>query len=208
MTLNPSFVLVGIVGWLAAGSAVARAAHGLTFAGESPYVAAVDVVQHDKAAPPAFADGLRAALLAEAALYSTTGQSITLTIDVDKVHLKNPMKAMLIGDNSLTAGHVAVVDQASGHAVGVFAIKVDAERHRGASMAMAILGALDPTGYADVALMAAGAGAAGTNRSGEEKAMDANFAAETLRQTFGDTRAKAAHAAKRPPVVEGAAVAP
>ncbi len=66
MILNTSFVLVGMVGWLAAGSAVARAAHGLTFAGESPYVAAVDVVQHDKVAPPAFADGLREAVLGAA----------------------------------------------------------------------------------------------------------------------------------------------
>lgn len=208
MALRTSVILAGIVGSLTADPVLARSAHGLTFAGDSPYVAAVEVVQHDKGAPPAFADGLRASVLAEAALYGTTGQPITLTIDIDKVHLKNPMKAMLIGDDNQTAGHVAVAEQASGLAVGKFPVKVDAERHRGASVALFLIGALDPTGYADVALMAANVGAAGVNRSGEEKAMDANFAAETLRQTFGDAKAKAAHAAKRPPLVEGNAVTP
>ena len=206
--MRTSLILAGIIGSLAADSALARAVHGLTFAGDSPYVAAVEVVQHDKGAPAAFADGLRAAVLAEAALYGTTGQPIALTIDIEKVHLKNPMKAMLIGDDNQTAGHVAVADQASGQAAGKFPVRVDAERHRGASIALCVIGALDPTGYADVAIMAASAGAAGVNRSGEEKAMDANFAAETLRQTFGDARAKAAHAAKRAPAVEANVVTP
>ena len=206
--MRTSLILAGIIGSLAADSALARAAHGLTFAGDSPYVAAVEVVQHDKGAPPAFVDGLRAAILAEAALYGSTGQAITLTIDVDKVHFKNPMKSMLMGDNNQTAGHVAVADQASGQALGTFPVKVDAERHRGGSVALFLIGAVDPTGYADVALMAASAGAAGGNRSGEERAMDANFAAEALRQTFGDAKAKAAHAAKRPPAVEGNAATP
>ena len=206
--MRGSLILAGVIGLLAAGTADARAARGLTFAGDSPYIAAVEVVQHDKGAPPAFADGLRAAVLAEAALYGTTGQAMTLTIDIDKAHLKNPMKAMLIGDNNQTAGHVAVADQASGQAVGKFPVKVDAERHRGASIALFLIGALDPTGYADVAMMAASVGSAGVNRSGEERAMDANFAAETLRQTFGDAKAKAAHAAKRAPPVDGNFVTP
>jgi hypothetical protein len=178
-------------------AAAARPARGLAFAGEEAHVAAVEIVQHDTGAPPAFAEGLRSAMLAEAGLYGAAGQPVVLKVDLDRVRLKNPVKSMLIGDNSITAGHVAVVDQASGQTLGSFAVRVDAERHRGASIAMAVVGAIDPTGYVDIATTVGGAGAAVANRSGAEIAMSANFAEEALRQTFGDARAKAAHR-KRP----------
>lgn len=106
------------------GGAAARPAHGLTFAGEQAYVAAVETVQHDAGAPPAFADSLRAAMLAEAALYGGAGQHIVLDVDRDKVHLTNPVKSMLIGDNSITAGHVTARDQAGGQPLGTFAVRV------------------------------------------------------------------------------------
>jgi hypothetical protein len=189
-------LLASLMLTLNAGPAAARSAHGLTFTGDQAYVAAVEIAQHDAGAPPAFADGLRAAMLAEAALYGSTGQPIVLNVDLDKVHLKNPVASMLIGDNNITAGHVAVVDQASGQPLGDFKIRVDAERHRGASIALAVVGALDPTGYVDIATTVGGAGAALANRPAAEVAMSVNFAEESLRQTFGDDRSKAAHAKK------------
>jgi hypothetical protein len=189
-------VLGGVIALIIVSPAAARPAHGLTFTGDQAYVAAVQIVQHDNHAPLAFADGLRAAVLAEASLYGSAGQPIVLTIDLDKVHLKNPVKAMVMGDNNVAAGHLAVADQASGQSLGTFAIRVDAERHRGASIALFVIGVVDPTGYVDIATQVGGAAAATANRSGEEIAMSANFAEEALRQTFGDARAKAAHAAK------------
>ena len=199
MRQGRSTVLGALMLLIVAEPAVARSAHGLTFIGEQAYVAAVQIVQHDDHAPPTFADGLRAAVLAEASLYGSTGQPITLTIDIDKVHLKNPVKALVMGDNNVAAGHLAVADQASGQALGSFQIRVDAERHRGVSIAMMVIGAVDPTGYVDIATQVGGAAAATANRSGEEIAMSANFAEEALRQTFGDARAKAAHAVKQQP---------
>lgn len=62
---------------------------------------------------------------------------------------------------------------------------------------MAVVGALDPTGYVDIATTIGGAGSALANRSGAEIAMSANFAEETLRQSFGDARSKVVHS-KRP----------
>jgi hypothetical protein len=64
----------------------------------------------------------------------------------------------------------------------------------GGFTAMSIVGALDPTGLVDAGAAAADAGSAQLNRGGTEAGMSANFARETLRQTFGDARAKAAHA--------------
>ena len=196
MTHVRSLILAGLVWALSASAVAARPAHGLTSASEPAYVAAVEIVQHDDHAPPAFAEGLRAAVLAEAALYGAAGLPIVLRIDLDKVHLKNPLQAMIIGDNDLTAGHVSVIDQATGQPVGTFAVRVDAERHRGAAIAMAVVGMIDPTGYVDVATTVGGAASAAGNRSGAEVAMSANFAEETLRQTFGDARAKAVHPKK------------
>ncbi len=195
MTRQGSCVLLAAL-TLNVGAAAARPAQGLTFGGQQAYVAAVEIVQHDAGAPPAFADGLRSAMFAEAALYGAVGQPIVLNVDLNKVHLKNPVKSMLIGDNNVTAGHVVVVDQATGKPLGTFAVRVDAERHRGASIVMAVVGVLDPTGYVDMATTVGGAGAAVANRSGTEIAMSANFAEETLRQTFGAARSKAVHLKK------------
>ena len=204
MRQGRSAVLGGLMALIVAGPVAARSAQGLTFAGDQAYVAAVRIVQHDDHAPPTFVDGLRAAVLAEASLYGSTGQPIVLTIDLDKVHLKNPVMAMVMGDNNVAAGHLAVADQASGQALGSFKIRVDAERHRGVSIAMMVIGAVDPTGYVDIATQVGAAASATANRSGEEIAMSANFAEEALRQTFGDGRAKAAHAAKRTPTAAAA----
>ncbi len=183
--------------WLViAGGADARAARGLTGLGEASYVAAVTVLPPASGAPTAFVEGLRAAVEAEAALYGAVGRPVVVNIQVDKAHLKNPVKAMLMGDDNIAAGHVVVVDQAGGQTLGSFAVKVDAERHRGMSLAMTLIGAVDPTGYLDIATTVASAGSATVNRSATELALDANFAAETLRQTFGDAKVKAAHATK------------
>jgi hypothetical protein len=189
-------LLAGLILALGVGIAAAGPAHGLTSAGEQANVAAVEIVQHGAGAPPTFADSLRAAMLAQAALYGGAGQSIVLNVDLDEPHLKNPVKSMLIGD-SITAGHVTVLDQSGGHRLGTFAVRVDAERRRGAAIAMAVVGALDPTGYVDIATTAGGAGSALANRSCTEIAMSANFAEETLRQTFGDASSKVVHS-KRP----------
>ncbi len=183
--------------WAGAAAPVVAGSRGLVAPGQSAYVAAVEVVQGDARAPAGFADGLRTAVTAEAALYGAVGQAVVLRITIDKVHLKNAVASMIIGDDNQAAGHVDAVDQATGQPLGSFKVKVNAERHREASIAMAIVGAVDPTGYVDVASMVAGAGSAAFDHSGTEAAMGLNFAAATLRQTFGDAAAKAAHA-KRP----------
>jgi hypothetical protein len=55
---------------------------------------------------------------------------------------------------------------------------------------MFVAGVADPTGFVDLGTTAATAMSATVNRSGAAAAMSANFAIETLRQTYGDDRAK------------------
>lgn len=193
-----SLSLAGLFWALIAGAAAAAPAHGVASADGSIHVAGVEVIQHDPQAPLAFAETLRGTVLREAALYGDAGQPITLRVDLEKVHFKNPVAAMLVADSSTAKGHVAVIDASTGQQLANFAVKADAERHSisGGSVAMALLGALDPTGYLDVATTAAGAASADINRSGTVAMMSANFAIETLRQTFGDAKLRAVHSKK------------
>lgn len=199
MRQGETLALTGVIWVLAVCAGMAAAVRGVASADVPSHVAAVEIVQHDLSAPPAFADALRDDVLREAALYGDAGPPIALRIELDKVHLKNAMKSMLIGDDNMIKGRVAVVDPATGQPLGTFAVRVNAERrgHAGASIAMTVVEALDPTGYVAVGAMAAGAASAAVNRSGAEATMSANFAAETLRQTFGDARSRAAHPGKR-----------
>ncbi len=199
MRLGKSLYLAGLIWVVATGVAVAGAARGVGPANVPTHVAAVEVVQLDASAPPGFAEALRDDVLAEAALYGDAGAPIALRIELDKVHLKNAAKALLIGDDYMAKGRVAVIDPATGQSLGTFEIRVNAQRHGhlGASIAMTVVEALDPTGYVAVGTMAANAASAGINRSGAEGAMSGNFAVEALRQTFGDTRARAVHLVKR-----------
>jgi hypothetical protein len=175
-------------------------APGVAPASEPSFVSSVTVVQHDASAPANFADSLRDTVLKGALLYGTSGRPIALNIDLDKVHFKNPLKALVIGDNSMTTGHVAVLDQSTGAQLGTFKVQVDAERPSaagtGASIAMFLGEAFDPTGISGMVDMAGNAASADINRGGAASAMRANFAAETLRQTFGDAKTRAAKSAK------------
>jgi hypothetical protein len=193
-----TLVLTGLAWISAMGPAAASSPLGVTSAVEPAYIAAVEVVQDDKTAPEGFADGLRVAVVSEAGLYGTSGLPLTLKIELDRVHLKNPVQAMLIGDNNMTRGRVVVVDPATGRELGAFLVRVDAERHglNGGAIAMALIGALDPTGYVDVGTTVAGAASSRINHSHTETMMIANFAVETLRQTFGDARARVVHGRK------------
>jgi hypothetical protein len=193
-----SLSLAGLLAAMTLSACASTAAGGLTGSGEPAYVALVEVVQHDKGAPAAFAETLRQAVVRDAVFYGVTGRPIALKIDLDKVHFKNVLKAMIIGDSSLAKGRVAVVDPA-GQPLGNFAVQVDAERPGMASgsIAMAVVGAFDPTGLVDVATTVGTAASADINRPGTVAAMAANFSAETLRQTFGDTRTKAVNTAKK-----------
>ena len=190
----------------------AWAGRGVIAAGEPAHVASVEVIEKDAKAPAAFAEGLRLDILREASLYGAAGRPLALRIEVSRVHIKNPVGAMLIGDNNNAQGRVTVVDAAAGQSLGTFKISVDAERDRGASFGLMLIGALDPTGYADLGITAAGAVAASGNRSGTEAAMSANFAIQVLRRTFGDATARDVHQAARkarpPPTIEGAQPAP
>ena len=184
---------------LSVGAAAAAPARGVTAAIEPAHVATVEVVGNDPTVPAAFAETVRGAVLREAVLYGDGGQPIALKIDLDKVHFKNAVAAMLVGDNSIAKGRVTVVDPATGQPIGTFAVKVNADRRgaAGGGIALFLVGALDPTGYVDVATTAASAGSADLNRSGTAAVMSANFAREALRQTFGDAKAKVAHSTKR-----------
>ena len=183
--------------WIIAVQAHAGPLPGVTFPSEPAYIANVEVVQDDPKAPAGFADLVRAQVLSEAALYGGSGQPVTLRIEVDKVHLKNAVQAMLIGDDNMTRGRVGVVDPATGALLGTFNVQVSADRrsHTGESIALMIAGALDPTGAVDIGSSVALA-SAGTKHSAAENGMSANFAYEALRRTFGDAMARAVHPAK------------
>jgi hypothetical protein len=192
--------LAALLSALTLGGCASTRAPGVT-SDQPTYVAAVEVVQQDNSASTAFADTLHEAVVKGAALYGTTGAPITLKIEVDKVHFKNPLKAMVIGDNNLAKGRVAVFDQTSGQQLGTFKVEVDAERPSaagaGAGIALFLGEVLDPTGGLAIAHMAGNAASADINRGGTTAAMSANFAAETLRQTFGDAKTRAAKLAQR-----------
>src|SRR5262249_49286531 len=123
----------------------------------------------------------------DAAIFGADGQGLTLRIEIDSVHFKNVAKAMLLGDDNIAQGHVTVVDAATGQVLGTFKLWVTGERP---STGARILGALDPTG---IVSMAQAAGDASPAK--EQPIMAENFAQEVLRQTYGDARTRAAHAA-------------
>ncbi len=189
MTKHSSRIVVGLVAALALGACASTAALGVASSPAS-HVASVEVIQHDASAPPAFADSLREAVLANAAFYGSAGRPIALRIDLDRVHFKNALQAMIIGDNNQTTGRVAVLDPAAGTQLGAFNVQVDAEPRgvNGGSLAIDLIGAIDPTGIVGIASTVGSAASADINRSGTASGMRANFAAETLRQTFGDDR--------------------
>ena len=160
---------------------------------EPTFVSAVEVVQSDTAVPNGFGDALRTVVLSEAAFYGTTGRPLTVRIDISRVHFKNVVQALVIGDNNDARGQVTVLD-AEGKEMANFPVRVDAERSHGVSgggLAMGVLEVFDPTGVLAIGHAVGSASSADINRSGTAVAMRANFADETLRQTFGDTRTRA-----------------
>ena len=174
--------------------ACASAPASVGVSNEPTYVAAVEVVQGDAAIPDGFADALRTVVLTEAAFYGTTGRPITVRIDLNRVHFKNVLQAMIVGDNNDARGQVTVLDTSVGQQMARFAVRVDAERSHGVSgggVAMGVLEVLDPTGILAIGHAVGSASSADINRSGTAVAMRANFADETLRQTFGDARTRA-----------------
>jgi hypothetical protein len=184
--------LVGLLSALAL-SACATTPASVGISSEPTYVASVEVIQSDASVPDGFSDALRTVVLNEAAFYGTTGRPITVRIDVNHVHFKNVLQALIIGDNNDVRGQVTVLD-ASAQQMANFPVRVDAERSHGVSgagLAMGVLEVLDPTGLLAVAHTVGSASSADINRSGTAVAMRANFADETLRQTFGDVRTRA-----------------
>lgn len=75
-------------------------------------VAAVEVVASGPAIAPDFAGQLHDAVTKASALYGDAGQPLTVKVGLDKVHYKNPLKALVIGYNYLAKGHVSIFDQA------------------------------------------------------------------------------------------------
>ena len=177
--------------------ACATKSPGVTLANEIQHVASVDVVQHDAKAPAGFAEGLRMAILREATRYGAAGRPLLLKIELNRVHLKNPVLALTVGDDNQAKGRVVVLDATTGRQEGTFAVQVSADRtNAGADfasfVALSVVGALDPTGAVDIGSAAAEAGSAQLNPAGAQAGMSVNFARETLRLTFGDAKAKAA----------------
>ena len=156
------------------------------------HIGAVEVTAPD-AGSQAFAVVLHDAVVRQAGFYGEAGRPVTLRIALSKVHFKNPVAAMLIGDENQTKGRVAVVDPATGQETSGFEVQVDAERGglNGGSVALWLIGAFEPTGLVDMGSSAASAGSAQINHSGTAAQMSVNFATETLRRTYGDARAKA-----------------
>ncbi len=194
--------LSGLVGVLSALAlcACATTPASVGVSNEPTYVADVEVVQSDASVPEGFADALRTVVLNEAAFYGTIGRPITVRIDINHVHFKNVVQALLIGDNNDARGRVTVLDASAGQQMASFAVRVDAERSHGVSgagLAMGVLEVLDPTGVLAIGHAVGSASSADINRSGTAVAMRANFADETLRQTFGDARTRAVIHARR-----------
>ena len=185
---------------LALGACASKSAGVLTGNGPAR-VAAVEVVATGSAISPEFPGQLHDAVVKAGALYGNAGQPLTVKVGLDKVHYKNMLKALVIGDSCVAKGHVSVFDQASGKQMGTFPVMVNAERPtaatRGAGVALFLIECVDPTGAVGMAHTVASASSAAVNRSGAAAGLCANFAAETLRQTFGDARTKAAKLARR-----------
>ena len=196
--LCKSWSLASLLGALAL-CACAGAAPGVMSGNEPTYIESVEVVEHDTAAPEAFAGTLREAVLTGAAFYGATGRPITLKIDVDRVHFKNALKALTIGDDNQAKARVAVFDRPTGQQLATFEVSAnaDASGQLAASIGIGVAGAFDPTGIVDIVGAIGSAASADINRSGTATAMRANLAAETLRQTFGDTRTRAVTVARQ-----------
>ncbi|MGI8955829.1 MAG: hypothetical protein ACR2II_02800 [Chthoniobacterales bacterium] len=160
-------------------------------ANQQTHVATVEIV-HAPDGAAAFSGLLREAVIREAALYGSEGRPIALRIELTRVHFKNPLQAVVLSDDNDARGEVAVVDPATGQQTSSFEVRVNAERRgvNGADVAMFVAGVADPTGFVDLGTTAATAMSATANRGGTAAAMSANFAIETLRQTYGDDMAK------------------
>jgi hypothetical protein len=90
-----------------------------------------------------------------------------------------------------------VLDPAAGQRLGLFQVAVDAEHGvNGAGLAVGVAGMLDPTGIVSVGATVASVAATEGGRSRAEARMIDNFAVQTLRETFGDARARAVHGLK------------
>jgi hypothetical protein len=157
----------------------------------------VEVLEHGTTAPAAFADGLREAVLTGATFYGTIGRPITLRVVVDKVHFKNALRALTIGDDNQADARVAVFDRPTGQQIASFSANADESGQLATSIAIGIIGTLDPTGIVGIADAIGSAASADINPSGTVTAMRANLAAETLRKTFGDARTQAVTLARQ-----------
>ena len=83
---------------LALGACVSKSAGVLT--GNGPgRVAAVEVVATGPAISPEFPGQLHDAVIKAGALYGNAGQPLTVKVGLDKVHYKNMLKALVIGDS-------------------------------------------------------------------------------------------------------------
>ena len=151
-------------------------------ANEQTHVTKVEIIQHDAAAAT-FGDTLREAVLRQAALYGDAGRPITLRIEITRLHFKNAVQNLIIGDNNYVYGKVGVIDPATGQQTSTFTVKVDDRKGGLASAGFAVVTLVDPTGLISKSV--------GLNHSSTAAALSSNFATETLRQTYGAARAKA-----------------
>lgn len=168
-------------------------------ANEQTHVAQVEIIQPNTADMAAFAVILKEAVIREAALYGDAGRPIRLRIELTRLHFKNPLKALTVGDDNQVTGQVVVVDPSTGQLSSSFKVRANAEHGgvSGSAIALTVVGIADPTGIVSMGDAVASAMSADLNRRGTETAMSANFAAETLRQTYGDARAKTAAKSRR-----------
>jgi hypothetical protein len=192
MRLEKTPRFAGLAVALALGLALGACATTAPPANNETHVGLVEIVPKDPAGQ-AFAELLHDAVVRQAAFYGDAGRPITLRIELEKVHYKNPLKALIIGDNNQAKGRVAVLDPETGRESTNFIVEVDAERGglNGGAIALTVIGAFDPTGLVDLGSSAAYATSASLHHSSTATQMSVNFATETLRQTYGDARAKA-----------------
>ncbi|MEP7210822.1 MAG: hypothetical protein ABI740_08295, partial [Alphaproteobacteria bacterium] len=153
---------------------------------EPNHIGSVEVIQHDKGAPPAFAEALRQTVTREAAFYGDAGKGYDLKIDVDKVHFKNIVMAVVAGDSSHADGSVSLTDPVTGRPKSSDKFQVTAEPNAfsGVSIAELVIGMMDPTGIVSAVSTVGDASSAVFFKNGTAARMIDNFTDMALWRTF------------------------
>lgn len=104
---------------------------------KTSFIESVDVEVKPEVAPAALASMVSGSVKRESTRYGRAGEAKHLRIAITRLHYKNALQSLLIGDANNMAAKVAVVDKATGKAHGEFETSViDSAALNGLSGAM------------------------------------------------------------------------